>query len=100
MLPPVTDLMTNDELDTWADIYAQARVAELVNVTFSEFLQAPFTYLANAGQETALDCLITGYRPLLPKQVQAAQRIQQDWADTDTAAQPKQRGHLTLVASR
>lgn len=100
MLPPVTDLMTNDELDTWADIYAQARVAELVSVTFSEFLQAPFTYLANAGQETAMDCLITGHRPLLPKQVQVARQIQQGWADSDPTAQSKPRGHLTLVASR
>lgn len=31
----ITNLMDNAEFDTWADIYAQARVAELISVTFS-----------------------------------------------------------------
>lgn len=31
----ITNLMDNAEFDTWADIYAQARVTDLINATFS-----------------------------------------------------------------
>lgn len=94
----VTHLMSNDELNTWADIFAQAKVADLLSITFSEFLEAPFTHLASAGQDTALDCMITGFRPLMPAQVRAAQKIHQQWGNQGNADKPS-RGHLSLVVS-
>ena len=33
--------MSNAELDNWADIYAQARIGEVVSISFSEFIQSP-----------------------------------------------------------
>lgn len=94
----ISPLMTNEELDTWADIYAQARLAELVDVQFSKFLEAPFAYLAAAGQDTALDCMINGSRPLLPAQARAANRIRADWGERDSTV-VKSRSHLSLVVN-
>jgi hypothetical protein len=94
----VTHLMSNDELDTWADIYAQAKLSELLDIPFSTFLDAPFTYLACAGQDTALDSIISGHRPLLPAQVQVTRKIHQQWSDQDKAA--NNRGHLSLVVNQ
>ena len=95
----ITNLIDNAEFDTWADIYAQARVAELISVTFSQFLQAPWEYLTTAGQETAVDCISNGFMPLLPKQAQASQKIQAAWASQDAELTPPKRNHLALVVS-
>ena len=46
-VPRITPLMSNNELDNWADIYAQARIGEVVSITFSEFIQSPWAHLAS-----------------------------------------------------
>jgi hypothetical protein len=72
-------------LDAWADIYVKAHIAELLAISLSTFLTAPTHYLVQAGQETALTAIANGYRPLLPAQVTASQRIQKQWQDQDNA---------------
>lgn len=71
--------------DAWATIYAKAHIADLLSIPLSKFLTAPMNYLAQAGQETALTAITSGYRPLLPAQVSASQRIQKLWQDQDNA---------------
>lgn len=99
MSTEVTDLMENAELDVWAGIYAEARIAELIDIPFSEFCLNPWFFMTQADQETAIDCLINGFKPLLPKQLEVAAKIQSKWDAEDKAASTKPR-HLTLVSSR
>ncbi|MFJ3368150.1 hypothetical protein [Pseudomonas sp. NPDC086251] len=48
---PHETLITIDkvELDLWADIYCKARLASLIDVTLSEFLQRPYEFLKESG---------------------------------------------------
>jgi hypothetical protein len=77
-------------LDAWADVYFKAHIAELLAISLSKFLTAPTHHLAQAGQETALTAIANGYRPLLPAQVTASQRIQKQWQDQDNAVRAEQ----------
>ena len=88
---PFSQEMDDTELNVWVDIYTQARIGECIDVPFSEFIKNPFTYLANAGQETALDCMSSGHLPLMPVQVATSQRINEEWS--------KKGSHLRLVSS-
>lgn len=72
-------------IDAWADIYTKAYIAELLAISLSEFQTDPLCYLAQAGQNTALIAITHGFRPLLPAQVLASQRIQKQWKDQDHA---------------
>lgn len=96
----ITSLMSNADLDVWADIYAQAKIGELVTVPLSQFLLDPWTHLSGAGQESAIDCINTGHRPLLPAQVRASKAIHAEWADQDRRAATSKRSHLSLVSSQ
>lgn len=96
----VSPPMTNDEACAWLDIYAEARVAELTDIPFTDFQQAPWTHLANAGQDCAVDCLNNGCRPLLPAQARASRKIQEEWAGQDRKSAAATRSHLKLVHSR
>ncbi len=49
----ITSLMSSADLDVWADIYAQAKIGELVTVPLSQFLLDPWTHLSGAGQESS-----------------------------------------------
>jgi hypothetical protein len=97
---PITSLMSDAELDSWADIYAQAKIAELIQIPLSEFLQDPWAHLINSGQESALDCIENGYAPLLPAQARAGKAIRDRWASEDKIDSDAKRTHLTLVSSR
>lgn len=79
MNPTTANLMSHSGLVDWITIYTEAHIAELIQVPLSEFLQKPEFYLVSAGQETALTCVMSGYKPLLPKQVQAAAKIHAQW---------------------
>lgn len=97
---PITHLMPDEELDVWADVYAQAKVADLISMPLSEFLQDPWNNLARAGQETAFECISNGHRPLLPQQVRASQSIHEQWSADEKADTGSKRNHLSLVSSR
>ena len=87
---PPLDAIQPAHLDAWADVYFKAHIAELLATPLSKFLTAPTHYLAQAGQETALTAIANGYRPLLPAQVAASQRIQKQWLDQDNAVRAEQ----------
>ena len=42
------DGMSDEELDTWADIFYQAKISGVISVTFSQFLSGPFMHLSSA----------------------------------------------------
>lgn len=85
-----------DQLDSWADIYFEAKTADLMRVPFSVFLSDPMRYIAEGGQPVVEAAQDDEFLPLLPRQAEVATRIQEQWAREDA-----QRGsHLTLVASR
>ncbi|HBO6052693.1 hypothetical protein N0036_08575 [Pseudomonas aeruginosa] len=87
-MSPVTtaQLMCPSDRAAWTKIYTEAHIAELIKISLSEFLQNPKFYLISAGQETAVACVMSGYKPLLPAQVQAAAKIQAQWDAEDKAA--------------
>lgn len=72
-------------IDASADIYAKAYIAELLAISLSQFQTNPLHYLVQAGQDTALIAIAHGYRPLLPAQVAASERIQKQWKSQDNA---------------
>ncbi|MCJ8170777.1 hypothetical protein [Atopomonas sediminilitoris] len=74
-----TNLVSYFEFADWTNIYTEAHIAELIQVPLAEFLQNPSFYLIQAGQETAVACVMNGYKPLLPKQVLAAAKIHAQW---------------------
>lgn len=39
------DGMSDEELDVWADVFYQAKVGGVTEVTFSQFISNPFTHL-------------------------------------------------------
>jgi hypothetical protein len=41
------DGMSDEELNTWADIFYQAKIGGVTAVTFSQFLSCPFTHLGS-----------------------------------------------------
>lgn len=84
------DAIQPAHLDAWADVYFNAHIAELLAIPLSKFLSAPTHYLVQAGQETALTAIADGYRPLLPTQVAASQRLQKQWQDQDNALRAEQ----------
>lgn len=42
------DGMSNEELDTWAEIFYQAKIGGVTEVTFSQFISSPFMHLGSA----------------------------------------------------
>lgn len=88
--PRPLDTIQQIHLDAWANIYFKAHIAELLAISLSKFLTAPTHYLAQAGQKTALTANDKGYRPLLPAQVAASQRIQKQWLNQDNAVRAEQ----------
>ncbi|MBW9240727.1 hypothetical protein I6U33_25695 [Pseudomonas carnis] len=90
---PIT--IGRNELNLWADIYCEARVSRITSVPFATFIEAPYRYLDEAGQGTALECLEHGHQPLMPAQVHAKQRIEEAWGKTAPT-----RNHLALVFSK
>ncbi|MDI2144901.1 hypothetical protein KBJ94_22895 [Pseudomonas sp. ITA] len=97
---PHETLITIDkvELDLWADIYCKARLASLIDVTLSEFLQRPYDFLKASGQASALDCLENGFFPMMPAQVKISRDIQRAWDGGEKRPQ-LDRQHLQLVHS-
>lgn len=68
-------------IDTWSEVYSSAHIFTLLNIPLSRFLEDPQRYLEHAGQSTALTAMANDYRPLLPAQVAASQRIQKQWKE-------------------
>lgn len=66
-------------MDSWSVVYCTAHISTLLNIPLSRFLEDPQRYMELAGQSTALLAIANGYRPLLPAQVAASQRIQKQW---------------------
>ncbi len=46
-----SDGMSDDELDVWADIFCQAKVGEVIEVTFSQFISNPLAHLSPGFQK-------------------------------------------------
>jgi hypothetical protein len=42
-----TDGIDDEELDIWADIFYQAKVGGVTEVTFSQFISCPFMHLSS-----------------------------------------------------
>lgn len=40
--------MSNEEIDFWADLFYQAKISGVIEVTFSQFISEPFTHLGAA----------------------------------------------------
>jgi len=72
-------------IDNWSGVYNDAHISTLLNIPLSRFLEDPQRYLDLAGQSTAILAIVNGYRPLLPAQVAASQRIQKQWKDREQA---------------
>lgn len=68
-------------IDAWPEVYSSAHISTLLNIPLSRFLENPQQYLEFAGQSTAVIAIANGYRPLLPAQVAASKRIQQQWQE-------------------
>lgn len=60
----------------WAPVYRACRLVE-AGVSFQEFLNAPWAFLAQHGQEAYFRSHAAGYRPLLPRQAKIARRVRQ-----------------------
>lgn len=88
-----------DQLDAWADNYFEAKAAGLMRVPLSVFLSDPLRYIAEGAEPGLLQTQDDDFLPLLPRQAEAATRIQEQWASEDALAEMKG-GHLTLVSSR
>ncbi|UUY07313.1 hypothetical protein LRS11_15980 [Pseudomonas sp. J452] len=71
------------DIDTWSEVYSSAHISTLLNIPLSRFLEDPQRCLEHAGQSTALTAMANGYRPLLPAQVAASQRIQKQWRERE-----------------
>jgi hypothetical protein len=41
--------MSNEEIDFWADLFYQAKISGVIEVTFSQFISEPFTHLGAAS---------------------------------------------------
>lgn len=71
-------------IDTWSEVYnSSANISTPLKIPLSCFLEDPQRYLEHAGQSTALTAMANGYRPLLPAQVAASQRIQKQWRERE-----------------
>ncbi|HBP6526480.1 TPA: hypothetical protein L6A81_12640 [Pseudomonas aeruginosa] len=88
-----------DQLDAWADNYFEAKAAGLMRVPLSVFLSDPLRYIAEGAEPETVLTQADDFLPLLPRQAEAATRIQEQWAREDALAEMKG-GHLTLVSSR
>jgi len=92
--------MPAEQLDGLAEIFFEAKCAGLVRVPLSLFLTDPLGHLS--GECGVIDAQVSIFEgehflPLLPKQVEAAQRIQEKWASDDARALAMMGNHLTLV---
>ena len=61
-----TDGMSDEELDVWADIFYQAKIGGVIEVTFSKFISSPFMHLSSAFHkmeqpEKEMPCLRLAY---------------------------------------
>jgi len=89
-----------EQLDSWAEIFFEAKCAGLVRVPLSVFLADPLGHINS--ECVAIDAQMPifeeeNFLPLLPKQVEAAQRIQEKWARDDARALAMMGSHLTIV---
>lgn len=89
-----------EQLDIWAEIFFEAKCAGLVQVPLSVFLADPLGHMSSDC--TAIDAQVPvfegeNFLPLLPKQIEAAKRIQEKWARDDARALAMMGNHLTLV---
>lgn len=65
------------DINFWGDVFERAHLSG--QVTFEEFLKAPWDYLRKFGQEDAPASIARGYEPLLPAQVKVIQNLHADW---------------------
>jgi hypothetical protein len=90
-------VMFNDEyLDYWGAVYVAARLLEQ-GIFFQTFLEDPWRCLKAVSLQSAPFCIASGYRPLLPRQVQVAQALWRRWEteiDTGGPAIPEARSML------
>lgn len=68
------DGMSDEELDTWADIFYQAKIGGVTEVTFSQFISSPFMHLSSAFHkmeqpEKEKSCLRLAYSKGLPPKI-------------------------------
>jgi len=93
--------MPADQLDSWAEIFFEGRCSGLIHVSLSVFLTDPLEHIGGidpgVSAETAPVFGSDDYLPLLPKQAEAAKRIQEKWARDDARALAIMGNHLTVV---
>lgn len=66
-----------ERMPSWEAVYRDAGIAR-IGITFGEFIESPWEYLREAGQESAIASMARGHKPLLPKQAEVARRLQDD----------------------
>ena len=59
-------------------VYYEAQLSAF-GVSLADFRANPAAVLRECGQETAVACMESGFRPLLPRQAMVAKRIQEQW---------------------
>jgi hypothetical protein len=69
---------TLDGNEYWIEVFEACRLGEQ-GERLDAFLRDPLTALRRHGQESALECLAKGFRPLLPRQAAVARRLAQVW---------------------
>lgn len=91
--------LSTDQLDGWAEIFFEAKVAGLMRVPLSVFLSDPMRYIAEGdAPDRNAPSSEDDFLPLLPKQEEAAARIRAQW-DREDALAAQKANHLTLVVS-
>lgn len=71
-------MLCDESLEYWGAVFVAARILEH-GITFCEFLEDPWKWLKALGLPSAPLGLASDYRPLLPRQVNAAQALWRRW---------------------
>jgi len=64
-------MFSDEYLDYWGAVYVAARLLER-GILFHQFLEDPRGYLKTVGLSCAPLCIVSGFRPLLPRQKRVA----------------------------
>jgi len=70
--------LTDEQLDLWGNVYVHCHFEN--KFRFDEFILNPWAYLRIEHQESAPQCILDGYLPLLPEQ---AKLIADYWHEVD-----------------
>jgi len=71
------DYKTDKKLELWGEVFTQCSLPP--NLTFERFIESPWEYLKQAGQEDAPSSICKGFSPLLPAQIEAKRNLESYW---------------------